>query len=155
MSFTGEVFIFVLFFFLFFCRMHWATHLYIMLLLLIMPKRVCCSYKRLRGHLLFACWRFFDVGRFHQGAPVNFGNKSKETPLHKAAMRGALRSVKLLVSHGADLTRVDSQGKTPREVAKAGNVALMDALTPEVYLEQDGEEEGEGDADDYDEDEAE
>lgn len=30
------------------------------------------------------------------GAPIDFGNKSKETPLHKAAMRGATRTCKYL-----------------------------------------------------------
>jgi hypothetical protein len=41
------------------------------------------------------------------------------------------------VHRGADMSRVDKNGRTPREVIKSGNHDLIDVLTPQVDLEQD------------------
>ncbi len=43
------------------------------------------------------------------------------------------------VNRGADVTRLDSQGHTPRDVIKSGHPELLDILTAEVYLEQDAQ----------------
>lgn len=43
------------------------------------------------------------------------------------------------MNRGADVTRLDALGHTPRDVIKSGHSELYDILTAEVYLEQDAQ----------------
>jgi Ankyrin repeats (many copies) len=48
---------------------------------------------------------------------VNMRDEEGKTPLHFAADRGLLDMTKLLISHGADLNAMDSEGQTPLMLA--------------------------------------
>jgi len=48
---------------------------------------------------------------------VNKPSSSGQTPLHKAALKGHLESVQLLVERGADVNFADKQGRTPMFIA--------------------------------------
>lgn len=48
---------------------------------------------------------------------VAFENRDKRTPLHVAALHGALQCVDLLLERGAKLTVVDTDGDTPLHLA--------------------------------------
>ena len=53
------------------------------------------------------------------------------SPLHIACMHGRINVVKVLLSHGADPTIINNEGKTPAEEVKADDVnrqVILEAL---------------------------
>lgn len=66
-----------------------------------------------------------------QGADPNYYHEDKgSTPLHVAVKSGQASQVELLIVYGADLTAIDSQGNTPRDLAKdrAIETRLIEAM---------------------------
>lgn len=64
-----------------------------------------------------------------QGADIHLRVKDGNTVLHLATGNGDLDMVKMLVGNGADVLAQNSQGKTPREMArpfKQGGAVLTD-----------------------------
>ncbi|MGB0040265.1 MAG: ankyrin repeat domain-containing protein, partial [Terriglobales bacterium] len=62
------------------------------------------------------------------GAPVNARQAGGWVPVHAAAQNGDRAMVELLLRHGADVTLVNDDGKTPAAVAREkehGEVAGM------------------------------
>eukprot|EP01045_Picozoa_sp_COSAG04_P029610 COSAG04_NODE_4910_length_1829_cov_1.134682_1_plen_370_part_10 len=62
-------------------------------------------------------WGEFLLG---MGADVHAANKKGNTALHKAAMRGQLKTVKLLLDMGADAAKRNKKGDTALDVAQSG-----------------------------------
>lgn len=74
-----------------------------------------------------------DVPGMHnclaQGAKVNGKDQNGWTPLHRAAFKGRMESVKLLLDHGAWVDVVDDSGYTPlHRAVEAGHVQVALAL---------------------------
>ena len=61
----------------------------------------------------------------NDGADPNEPGVFSPTVLHVAAENGWLDIVRLLVENGADLTRLDSEGRTPAAVAAASEQAAV------------------------------
>jgi len=87
---------------------------------------------------------------------INAQNSYKDTPLHKAAVRGAIGSIKLLVSAGANLEIKNQDNQRPKDLSKSHEIG--DLLVPPSTLgydetpatadddeEEDGEDYGEED----------
>jgi len=53
------------------------------------------------------------------GADVNAYDFKKQTPLHVAGLKGAVKIAKCLVEKGANMFAVDSKGKTALDLARA------------------------------------
>lgn len=63
------------------------------------------------------------------GADPNARQESDYTALHEAASRGLDRIVRVLIAHGASKTAVNSEGKTPYDLARQkGHQAMADSL---------------------------
>ncbi|XP_022758111.1 ankyrin repeat domain-containing protein 50-like [Durio zibethinus] len=60
-----------------------------------------------------------------EGANVNCKDQNGWTPLHRAAFKGRIESVKVLLNHGAQVNLVDHNGYTPLHCAvEAGHVEV-------------------------------
>ncbi|OMO98209.1 Zinc finger, RING-type [Corchorus capsularis] len=91
--------------------------------------------------LILACLSpdHFNVAKtlIELGANVNAYRPGRHagTPLHHAAKRGLLNTVKLLLSHGANPLVMNDECLTPLEVARAkGNVTIVRAIEDHICL---------------------
>lgn len=69
------------------------------------------------------------------GAGVNQTDIRDMTPLHHAAFHGATDAARLLIVHGAALDARDWRGRSPLDLAEAGNgEALARSIREEISL---------------------
>ena len=75
---------------------------------------------------VFAVKSLLDAG---SACHVNDGNAVGHTPLHAAAYRGNDELVRLLLEHGADVSKVGEDGRTPLMMAcMRGHADIIDIL---------------------------
>ncbi|XP_039040257.1 putative E3 ubiquitin-protein ligase XBAT34 isoform X1 [Hibiscus syriacus] len=91
--------------------------------------------------LILACLNpsLFDVAQIliELGANINAYRPGRHggTPLHHAAKRGLLNTVKLLLSHGANPLAMNDDCQTPLDVARAkGNINVVRAIEEHICL---------------------
>ena len=58
-------------------------------------------------------------------ADINCSYNNGFTPLHLAASSGYEKCVKVLLEHGADISRVNGYGKTPKQVAYKSSIVRL------------------------------
>ncbi|KAA0153177.1 hypothetical protein FNF29_03366 [Cafeteria roenbergensis] len=63
------------------------------------------------------------------GAPVNWSNVYRQTPLMRAATFGHVESIQVLLDRGADLEAKDKAGKSAIDLSKAEH---FKALVPQI-----------------------
>ena len=69
------------------------------------------------------------------GTNVNRTDILGRTALHHAVRDGAAETARLLIAHGADLDTKDWQGRSPLDLAEAGNgEALARVIREEISL---------------------
>lgn len=62
------------------------------------------------------------------GAKVNIAQEGGWTPLHQAAAHGAKEIVRMLLDRGADRRAISTDGRTPAQMAQAGNFPEVAAI---------------------------
>ena len=60
-----------------------------------------------------------------RGANVNLRDREGQTPLHRAVSERAMGTIATLVEHGADPTLADAAGKTPRDLVRETEPAML------------------------------
>ena len=67
-------------------------------------------------------------------ALTSLGGEENATPLHDAVASGCAEVVRALVLKGADKAALDSNGRTPADMAPAGSKAVLEVLKETTSL---------------------